>query len=170
MQRRERPTPTLSLSIQYASKRPVPARDRVRRWVRAAIAQLDEPARDYALTVRFVDVAEGRTLNRSFRDKDYATNVLTFPYPGENDVADDVAGSVAADVVVCMPVVEKEARAQHKDVMDHCAHLVIHGTLHAAGHDHETTARADVMEALERVALARFRIADPYLLPRGIDH
>jgi probable rRNA maturation factor len=166
MRRRERPAPTLNLSIQYASRRSVPARARVRRWVRAAIAQLDEPAHNYALTVRFVDVAEGRALNRGFRGKDYATNVLTFPYPGDNDVAD----GVAADVVVCMPVVEKEARAQRKDVLDHCAHLVIHGTLHAAGHDHETTDQADVMEALERVALARFRIADPYFLPRGIDH
>jgi probable rRNA maturation factor len=158
MRRRERPAPTLNLSVQYASNRAMPARDRVRRWVRAAIAQLDEPAHNYALTVRFVDVAEGRALNRGFRGKDYATNVLTFPYPGGDDVA--------ADVIVCMPVVEKEARGQHKDVMDHCAHLVIHGTLHAAGHDHETNAQAEAMEALERVALARFRIADPY----RVDH
>jgi probable rRNA maturation factor len=147
--------PTLALSVQYASTGTTPSRARVRRWVRAALAHVDEPAAHYALTVRFVDEDEGRSLNRTFRGRDYATNVLTFPYP------DDAV--CAADIVVSMPVVEREAREQAKDAIDHCAHLVVHGVLHAAGYDHERRRDADAMEAIERVVLRRFRITDPYV-------
>jgi probable rRNA maturation factor len=152
---RDRVAPALRLSVQYATARPTPARDRVRRWVRAAIAVLDGPDRSYALTVRFVDEDEARALNRTYRGKDYATNVLTFPYPAED-------ARIEGDVVVCMPVVESEARRQEKDAMAHCAHLVVHGVLHAAGRDHQSAPEAGAMEAIERAALARFRIADPY--------
>jgi probable rRNA maturation factor len=145
----------LALSVQYASKAAVPTRDRVRRWVRAALVCIDGPAARYALTVRFVDETEGRSLNRIFRGRDYATNVLTFPYPGDE--------LCAADIVVCMPVVAREAREQGKVASDHCAHLVVHGVLHAAGYDHERRRDAEAMEAIERIVLRRFRITDPYV-------
>ena len=146
----------LHLSVQYATTRPVPRRDQVRRWVRGALRVIDRP--EAGLTIRFVDADEGRALNRQFRGKDYATNVLTFPY----DVEEPQSPRVEADIVICMPVVQSEARTQHKDVMIHCAHLVIHGVLHASGRDHEDPKEAEAMEDEERRVLARFRIADPY--------
>ena len=147
--------PSLRLVVQYATTRAVPERSRVRRWIRAALTVLANPGTRYVLTVRFVDEEEGRSLNRSFRHQDHATNVLTFPYAREDDL-------VEADLVLCMPVVEAEAKAQRKDSMDHCAHLVVHGALHASGHDHEAEADAAAMETLERAALERLRIGDPY--------
>ncbi len=91
--------PTLTLAVQYASARPAPSRDRVRRWVQAAIAALDRPAASYAITTRFVDDDEARALNRDFRGRDYATNVLTFPYPDDavDDLADDAKDDAADD-------------------------------------------------------------------------
>lgn len=143
----------LALSLQFAdrSHRAQLPRHRVARWLRAA---LEAPAQ---LTVRIVGEDEGRALNRDYRGRDYATNVLTFAY-GE---ADD-GGPVQADVVVCLPVVEREARAQRKTARDHLAHLVIHGVLHAQGMDHERARDAREMEAREVAVLRRFRIADPY--------
>ncbi len=145
----------LHLSVQYATAQAAPSRRQVRRWVAAALAMLPGNGRDAMLTVRFVDEAEGRSLNRSFRDQDHATNVLTFP------LSDDPK-AIEADIVVCQPVVEREARAQGKAVHDHTGHLVIHGALHAAGYDHERPREAAAMEALEAAILARFRISDPY--------
>lgn len=145
----------LRLSVQYASTHAAPSRDRVRRWVRAALSVAPVDAASAVITVRFVDDDEARTLNRTFRSRDYATNVLTFPYP-----RDDRA--IEADLVIAMPVVEREAAAQGKDPLAHCAHLVVHGALHAAGLDHEDPADAAAMEAAERIVLARFRIDDPY--------
>ena len=154
---------TLHLAVQYASDLDVPARAQVRRWVRAALSAARESGHravdDATLTIRLVDADEGRTLNRTFRDRDYATNVLTFQY----DAADR---DVVADLVICIPLVVAEARAQKKEVSAHCAHLVVHGTLHACGYDHETPTQADAMEALERAVLARFHIADPYAVTR----
>ena len=152
---------TLHLAVQYATGLDAPTRAQVRRWVGAALTfvNLDLPERRSisaaTLTIRFVDADEGRALNLTFRGKDHATNVLTFPYAA-------APRRIEADLVICMPVVAAEAREQHKDVLAHCAHLVVHGTLHACGHDHETPADADAMEMLERAVLARFRIADPY--------
>lgn len=154
--RRPRPSepPRLALSIQVDDDAGgLPAdRAQLRRWVRGALE------RDAMLTLRFVGVAEGRALNEQFRGRDYATNVLTFAYddppaPGE---------PLSADIVVCMPVVLDEARAQGKTARDHLAHLVVHGTLHAQGHDHEDDDSAQAMESLETAILRRFRIADPY--------
>ena len=105
--------------------------------------------------MRFVDAAEGRQLNRDFRGKDYATNVLTFAY-------DDAGATLHADLIVCVPVVVKEAREQGKTISAHFAHLVAHGVLHAAGYDHDRARDAKHMETLEAAILARFRIADPY--------
>ena len=147
------PSVALRLTVQYATTRPVPPRDRVRRWVRAAL--VSQRVTVAALTVRFVDDDEARALNRGYRGRDYATNVLTFPYAHDD-------GRVEADLVVAMPVVEREAAAQGKSALEHCAHLVVHGALHAAGLDHEDGDDAVAMEAAERAVLARFRIDDPY--------
>jgi len=143
--------PSLSMSIQLGDGvRALPAsRAQLRRWVAAAIDA------DATLTLRFVDEREGRSLNARYRHRDYATNVLTFAYPGDGT-------RVNADIVICMPVVLREARAQRKAPTAHLAHLIIHGVLHACGHDHERPAQAERMEAAEVALLARFRIADPF--------
>ena len=146
---RKTPAPALSLSVQYASNdADLPARPLVRRWVRAALRD------DATVVVRFVDAIEGRALNAEFRNKDYATNVLTFVYDDEHPRA--------GDVVLCAPVVRREAAAQGKPLADHHAHLVIHGMLHLQGFDHERQADAAVMETLETSILARLGLPDPY--------
>jgi len=139
----------LHLAVQYACRDDaLPDRAQVRRWVRAA---QEKPA---VVTVRFVGVAEGRELNRAYRGKDYATNVLSFVYEDE---------PVTGDLVVCLPVVKHEAAAQGKPVRAHLAHMVVHGMLHLQGYDHETGPEdAAGMEARERAILARFHIPDPY--------
>ena len=144
-----RHAPALSLSVQYASNdADLPARPQIRRWVRAALIA------DATVTVRFVDAIEGRAINAEFRGKDYATNVLTFVYDDEHPRA--------GDVVLCAPVVRREAAAQGKPLADHHAHLVVHGMLHLQGFDHERTADALVMEARETAILATLGLPDPY--------
>lgn len=141
--------PTLSLSVQYASNAPdLPTRPQVRRWVRASLAV------DAVVTVRFVDAIEGRALNAEFRGKDYATNVLTFVYDDDSPRA--------GDIVLCAPVVRKEADTQGKTLAAHYAHLVVHGMLHFQGFDHERASEAAVMEAREVVILGALGVADPY--------
>jgi probable rRNA maturation factor len=142
--------PALRLSLQFAdaSHRALLARHRVKVWLRAS---LDAPAE---LTVRIVDGEEGRTLNRQFRHRDYATNVLTFPYQRHP--------LVIADLVLCAPVVEREAREQGIDLQAHYAHLLVHGALHAQGMDHERPRGAKVMQARETQVLAALGFADPY--------
>lgn len=143
--------PRLQLAVQFASDAPgLPTRQKVRRCVAAALAG------DTVITVRLVDEAEGRTLNRDFRGKDYATNVLTFVYsePG--------ATPAEGDIVLCAPVVMAEAQAQGKLPQQHYAHLLVHGVLHLQGYDHEDDASAAMMESLERAILGRMRIPDPY--------
>ncbi len=149
--------PQLSLAVQYAcADEALPARDQLRRWVRTALA---DDVKSAVVTIRFVDQEEGRALNREFRGrgskaKDYATNVLSFPYAP--------APQLEGDLVLCLPVVLQEAREQHKTARQHFAHLLIHGLLHLQGYDHETDADAEIMEQRERVLLKRFRIPDPY--------
>ncbi len=142
--------PALGLSLQFADPRhrdQLP-RHRVVRWLRAA---LERPAQ---LTVRIVDADEGRALNRDYRGRDYATNVLTFDYAREP--------VVEADLILCAPVVEEEARAQSLPLAAHYAHLLVHGALHAQGYDHEDDADAQHMEARESALLAALGFADPY--------
>jgi len=141
---------SLSLSLQFAdaSDRALLPRHRVARWIRAA---LDAPAQ---LTVRIVGAEEGRALNRDYRGKDYATNVLTFDY--------ERSPQVVADLVLCAPVVAAEAAAQGIERAAHYAHLLVHGTLHAQGFDHERVRDARVMEARETAILAALGFADPY--------
>lgn len=142
--------PALALSLQFAdaAHRALLPRHRVARWLRAA---LDAPAQ---LTVRVVGADEGRALNREFRGKDHATNVLTFAYESEP--------VVVADLVLCAPVVEREAREQRLDLAAHYAHLLVHGALHAQGWDHERATEARAMESRESAVLAALGLADPY--------
>lgn len=147
----------LHLQVEEPSLEPLLGRRHLRRWILAA---LDQPAE---VTVRIVGRAEGRALNRQFRGRDYATNVLTFAYEGTQANA----ASISADMVFCGPVIKAEARAQRKRAIDHLAHLVVHSTLHAQGWDHETDIQAERMEALETRILARFRIPDPYQVNRS---
>jgi len=153
-------TPRLALSIQHdGAAEDCPAdRRQLRRWVRAALD------RDAVLTLRLVGETEGRALNAQFRGRDYATNVLTFTYDDDDEAADgDAPGAaVQADIVICLPVLAREAREQRKTLRDHLAHLIVHGVLHAQGMDHEDEAQAQAMEARETEVLRRFRIADPY--------
>lgn len=142
----------LALSLQFAdrSHRAQLPRHRVARWLRAA---LEAPAQ---LTVRIVGEDEGRALNHDFRAKDYATNVLTFDYQR--------APQVQADLVLCAPVVEREAAAAGIGLPAHYAHLLVHGALHAQGYDHESSpADAAAMEALESRLMLVLGFADPYL-------
>ena len=142
--------PALSLSLQFADKshREHLPRHKVARWVRAALES------DAEIAVRIVGAEEGQSLNRDFRDKDYATNVLTFDYATEP--------VVMADLVICAPVVETEAKAEGKTLEAHYAHLLVHGTLHAQGWDHIEADEAEAMEAREREVLAALGFADPY--------
>jgi probable rRNA maturation factor len=148
--------PSLSLSVQVAvDGDDVPPRSTLRRWARAALQ------RDARVTLRFVGAAEGRRLNRDFRRRDYATNVLTFVYDDIPHAATRDA-PLAGDIVICVPVVRREATAQRRALRAHFAHLVVHGMLHLQGYDHEADDDALVMERHERDVLARLGFADPY--------
>jgi len=142
--------PELRLSLQQPDgrHRHVLARHKVARWIRVA---LDAPAE---ITVRIVDEAEGRALNRDFRAQDHATNVLTFDYQR--------APLVLADLVLCAPVVAREAREQGKTLEAHYAHLLVHGSLHAQGWDHQRAVEARRMEARESELLQALGYRDPY--------
>jgi len=152
----------LDLSVQYACNREgVPSRVDFRRWLRAA-----EPGAA-RVTVRIVDEAEGRALNRDYRGKDYATNVLTFAYDEGEDMPLPEGLPLMGDLVLCRQVVEREAAEQGKSVDAHYAHLSVHGMLHLQGFDHEIEAEAEEMEARERAILAKLGISDPYLESPG---
>jgi probable rRNA maturation factor len=152
------------LVIQYAlaDRRGLPHRRSLKQWADATGA--------YAITVRFVGAIEGRSLNRRFRGRDYATNVLTFFYEergegksGEDQAGEKSAGKMSAgDIVLCAPIVAKEARAQRKTLRAHYAHLVIHGLLHLRGYDHVRQIDARRMEILEQEILAGLGYSDPY--------
>jgi probable rRNA maturation factor len=141
--------PKLALTVQYATRaRSVPTAAELRRWIRAALAG------DADITVRLTGIREARALNRTYRNRDYATNVLTF-------VLND-APPYAGDLVLCAPVVAREARAQGKRLRAHYAHLTVHGVLHLQGYAHERTRDAVQMEALEKRILERLGHPDPY--------
>ncbi|RYF54861.1 MAG: rRNA maturation RNase YbeY [Comamonadaceae bacterium] len=153
-------SPELSLAVQYAVVAPELPRWRIRRWAtRALAAALDDgltQAARVSFSLRLVGKAEGLRLNRDFRGRDYATNVLTFEYGTDPD------GVTHGDIVICLPVLKQEARAQKKTLLHHAAHLTIHGCLHALGYDHIDEADAQRMEALETRVLADLGISDPY--------
>lgn len=141
--------PKLQLAVVGAADhRDLPARATLRRWVALALDT------DALLCLVFVDARTGRRLNRAFRARDYATNVLTFVYESRP--------TVVADIVLCMPVLRREAQKQAKTIRAHLAHLIVHGVLHTQGYDHARPRDAKRMQRLERRLLTRLRIPDPY--------
>lgn len=137
------------MDVQYASKLiGLPTATQFKRWARNTIRV------DSEITLRIVDEAEGRELNKTYRQKDYATNVLTFPLAEEP--------FIMADIVICATVVAKEAKEQNKTLEAHFAHLTAHGILHAHGYDHEIQAQAELMESIETQILTKLGYADPY--------
>ena len=144
-----KPPAVLALSVQYGvAANGLPSRQRMRTWASATLLT------NAQVTLRLVGAREGRKLNRDFRGRDYATNVLTFAYP-------DIA-PLSGDIVLCVPVVAQEARRQRKPVEAHYAHLVVHGMLHLQGFDHENNDDARVMEALEAEIVMKLGYAHPY--------
>ena len=182
----------LSLAVQYASRaQHLPTRAQLRRWISAALQ------RDVSITLRIVDESEGRELNKNYRGKDYATNVLTFVYddsestpnppqspfirgeaapsPDKGRAGEGLGGReglgdwgfvvppLSGDVVICAPVVAREAAAQHKGLLAHYAHLAIHAALHLQGYQHDDERGAAEMESLETALMLKLRYPDPYL-------
>ncbi len=148
------PSKRLDLSVQYAcNAATLPLRPQIRAWVRTALDV--DGKRGGQITVRFVDAEEGRLLNKDFRGKDYATNVLSFPYESEP--------IACGDLVICAPVVEREAAEQGKTLEAHFAHLIVHGILHLQGYDHETGNKAALeMESHECIILSALGYDNPY--------
>lgn len=147
--------PKLKIDLQYAStaiestlsKIASPAL--IKKWVKSATPL------GGLMTLRFVNAAEGKKLNLAFRQKDYATNVLTFPYELSKN-------ELAADIIFCLPILQKEAKEQDKLLKAHLAHLIVHGCLHAQGYDHEAAKDAKKMETLEIQTLQKMGFANPY--------
>jgi len=153
-----RRTPGLVVHVDYAiPRRGVPASISFKRWTEAALfaARHRKPAE---LSIRIVDAREGRTLNRQYRDRDYATNVLSFPV----ELPPGIASPLLGDLAICAPVVAREAREQGKALRDHYAHLTVHGVLHLLGFDHQENTEAARMEKLETGILAKLGVPDPY--------
>jgi len=141
----------MSLSVQYASQaKNLPTRQQFRRWIKVALE------REVRMVLRIVGEAEGRALNRDYRGKDYATNVLTFVY--------DDTTPLAGDLVICAPVVAREAKEQGKDLLAHYAHLTLHAALHLQGYDHLKQREAERMEARETALMKKLRYPAPYLV------
>ena len=152
----------LDVSVSYAVPRTgIPSAVSFRRWVAAA---LDSRIREADLAIRIVGTKEGRALNYHFRGKDYATNVLSFPAELPQGLPKGVKLPLLGDLVICAPVVAREAKEQKKRLVEHYAHLTVHGALHLLGWDHENEADAICMEQLEREILAEMGIEDPYVI------
>jgi len=153
MQEKKHP---LDLEIQFADTRlqDVISEADLRKWVEAALLGPAE------LTIRIVDAEEGQALNKAYRGKDYATNVLTFAYNEEEELGED--DPTQADIVLCTDVLQREADEQKKTVEEHAAHLVVHGVLHAQGWDHENEDDAEEMEQFERDIMEVLGYPDPY--------
>ena len=143
--------PQLVISVQIVSELAnVPSKSQFKKWARAALRV------DTEVTIRIVDAQEALELNSTYRGKDYATNVLTFPLTEEP--------ILMGDIIICAPVVAAEANAQHKDLIAHYAHLTVHGMLHLCGFDHENEYQAELMESLEVQILTKLGYANPYLI------
>jgi probable rRNA maturation factor len=143
--------PKLAATIQYASQASnLPTASQFRKWAKAALRV------DTEVTIRIVDTEEGKMLNNTYRGKDYATNVLTFPLTEDPHLM--------GDIIICAPVVEAEAKAQQKSLDAHFAHLTVHGILHLHGYDHETDPQAELMEGLETAIVTKLGYASPYLI------
>ncbi len=146
----------LELEVQYAvDSSGVPGKEDFVSWARAALSDIDQGVE---MVVRIVDEPESRDLNSRYRGKDKPTNVLSFPF----EAPPEIDSSHLGDLVICAPVVRREAREQCKQEQDHWAHMVVHGILHLRGFDHETDEEAQAMEALEKQILSGLGIQDPY--------
>lgn len=149
-------THQLNLEIQFATDSlanqwsELITKRKIARWIRQALQQ------DANITVRFVGNTESKKLNATYRGKDYATNILTFPYQFDSQ------SELMADLVICLPVLKKEALIQKKSIEQHLIHLIIHGTLHAQGFDHEDEIEAEAMETLEVSILKKLKQPNPY--------
>ncbi|PPC81025.1 MAG: rRNA maturation RNase YbeY [Methylotenera sp.] len=143
--------PKLFATIQYASDSEcIPTASQFRKWAKAAISV------DTEVTIRIVDAEEGKMLNNTYRGKDYATNVLTFPLTEDPHLM--------GDIIICAPVVATEAMAQGKSLEAHYAHLTVHGILHLHGYDHEVEAQAELMESIETAIVTKLGYPSPYLI------
>ena len=150
----------LDVAVGYAVPRKgVPAAVSFRKWVAAA---LEGRIREADLAIRIVGSREGRALNRHYRGKDYATNVLSFPAELPEGLPEGVRMPLLGDLVICAPVVAREAKEQRKPLAAHYAHLTVHGALHLLGWDHDNDVEAEAMEQLEREILAGLGVDDPY--------
>lgn len=157
----------LDLDLQQASSgENLPQPAQFERWLTHALAGYRDQA---GVCIRLVDAAESQTLNRDYRGKDSPTNVLSFPFELPPGVDDAEAQALLGDLVICVPVLEREAAEQGKTAEQHWAHLVIHGALHLLGFDHIDPEDAKVMENIERHVLADLGLPDPYLLPDATD-
>lgn len=155
-------TPSLDLALGYNMPRNgLPTRPQFRKWVLAALTGAGRRF-DSEVAIQLVDAPEGQAMNLQYRHKDYATNVLSFPAEVPEGLPEDFDFPQLGDLVICAPVVAREAAEQGKKLDDHYAHLTVHGVLHLLGFDHIDDAEAEEMEALERVILAGLGIADPY--------
>lgn len=149
--------PKLSIAVQYASAtKSLPTEAQFRNWARKALRV------DTEIALRIVDEEESRSLNRDYRGKDYATNVLTFPLTEEPHLI--------GDIMLCAPVILRESSEQHKSADAHFAHLTVHGVLHLHGYDHETEAEAELMETLETEIITQLGYPDPYLSEKTEAH
>lgn len=150
--------PKLVLEIQFATSamaqkwQDLITKRKVGNWIKKALQE------NATITVRFVGQSESKKLNANYRNKDYATNILTFPYELQNGI-----DHLSADLVICLPVLEKEAKQQKKTFEQHLIHLIVHGTLHAQGFDHEDEVEAEAMEQLEISILKKLKQANPYI-------
>lgn len=152
----------LDVAVSYATARKgLPSSASFRKWVAAA---LDRRIREADVSIRVVGEDEGRALNRHYRGRDYATNVLSFPAELPEGLPEGVRLPLLGDLVICAPVVAREAKEQKKQLVEHYAHLTVHGALHLLGWDHENEADAICMEQLEREILAGMGIEDPYVI------
>jgi probable rRNA maturation factor len=148
------------LEIQRATTlASVPDDDQFQLWVDAALAG---KSNQFSLSIRIVDEDEAQRFNRDYRNKDYATNVLSFPAELPEGLPAEIRRSQMGDLLICAPVVAHEASEQCRSETDHWAHLTIHGVLHLLGYDHEQADEANVMESLETEILAKLGISDPY--------
>jgi len=142
--------PMIKLSVQYAStSSSLPTKNQFKKWAKAALRVETE------VTIRLVDEEEGRTLNKTYRGKDYATNVLTFPLTE--------TPHLMGDIIICAPVVFNEANTQQKSAEAHFAHLTVHGILHLHGYDHEIEAQAALMESIETAIIMQLGYGNPYI-------
>lgn len=148
----------LQFSVQYAIDVPELSRQQLRAWALRAVKKAHQEIDfEFAeLTLRLVDTEEAIELNKAYRQKDYAPNVLTFEY------GMDELNTVRGDIIICVPVLKKEAQEQHKNLQQHAAHLLVHGVLHSLGYDHIEDKQAEEMESLETQILAEIGFPDPY--------